>query len=95
MYLVSPLGPPEHKVAEISQTGMDWLRGLVWTPDGKSLIVTDRNSDNESSGLFWLSVESRQRQRLTSPPEKVFVDGQPAFSPDGRLWRLSEQWPSA
>ena len=63
---------------------MDWPRGLAWTPDGKSLIVTDRNSDSEPSGLFLLSVESGERRRLTSPPEKVFVDGQPAFSPDGR-----------
>ena len=61
VYLVSPLGPPERKVAEISQTGMHWLR-LVWTPDGKSLIVTDRNSDSEPSGLFWLSVESGEKQ---------------------------------
>ena len=84
VYLVSPLGPPERKVAEVSQTGMDWPRGLAWTPDGKSLVVTDRNSDSEPLGLFLLSVESGERQRLTSPPEKVFVDSQPAFSPDGR-----------
>ncbi len=82
--LVSPLGPPERKVAEISKTGMDWLRGLVWTPDGKSLVVTDWNSDSEPSGLFLLSVESGEKQRLTSPKQKLFVDSQPAFSPDGR-----------
>ena len=35
-------------------------------------------------GLFLLSVESGERRRLTSPPEKVFIDSQPAFSPDGR-----------
>ena len=85
MYLVSPLGPPERKVAEISRTGgIDWPRGLAWTPDGKSLVVTDRNSDSEPLGLFLLSVESGERRRLTSPPEKVFIDSQPAFSPDGR-----------
>jgi serine/threonine protein kinase/sugar lactone lactonase YvrE len=86
VYLVSPLGPPERRVAEISRTTIerDWPRGLAWTSDGKSLIVTDRNSDSEPPGLFVLSVESGEKRRLTSPAEKVFVDSQPAFSPDGR-----------
>jgi eukaryotic-like serine/threonine-protein kinase len=89
VFLVSPLGPPERKVAEVSRIGIDRERtdrerGLAWTPDGKSLVVTDRNSDNEPLGLFLLSVESGEKQRLTSPSQKVFMDSQPAFSPDGR-----------
>ena len=85
MYLVSPLGPPERKVAEISRTAeIDWPRGLAWTPDGKWLIVIDRNSDSEPLGLFLVSVESGERRRLTSAKEKVVIDSQPAFSPDGR-----------
>jgi serine/threonine protein kinase/tricorn protease-like protein len=85
VYLVSPLGPPERRVAEISQTaGIDWPRGLAWTPDGKSLVVTDANSDSEPLGLFLLSVESGEKRRLTFPAGKVFIDSQPAFSPDGR-----------
>jgi Tol biopolymer transport system component len=78
VYLVSPLGPPERKVAEIG-----YLDSLAWAPDGKSLVVTDRNSDKEPLGLFLLSVESGERRRLTSAPEKLFIDSQPAFSPDG------------
>jgi Tol biopolymer transport system component/predicted Ser/Thr protein kinase len=85
VYLVSPLGPPERRVAEISPTVLatDWPRGLTWTPDGKSLIVTDQNSDSESLGLLLLSVESGERRRLTSPQGKASIDCQPAFSPDG------------
>jgi eukaryotic-like serine/threonine-protein kinase len=79
VYLVSPLGPPERRVAEVSAANQ-----LAWTPDGKSLIVTDRNSDSEPPGLFSLSVESREKRRLTSPPQKAFGDRHPAFSPDGR-----------
>jgi Tol biopolymer transport system component len=90
VYLVSPLGPPERKVAEIVQEGTFWFsmgmffrRGLAWTPDGKSLVVTDRNSDNEPLGLFSVLVESGEKQRLTPAQEKRFVDSQPAFSPSG------------
>jgi Tol biopolymer transport system component len=84
VYLISPLGPPERKVAEISPKGTEWPNGLAWTPDGKSLVVTDRNADREPPGLFLLSVESGEKQRLTSPPQKGFIDSQPAFSPDDR-----------
>jgi len=85
VHLVSPLGPPERKVAEISRTGAgtDLANRLAWTPDGKRLVVTDRNSDSEALGLFLLSVESGERQRLTSAPDQRFVDSDPAFSPDG------------
>jgi Tol biopolymer transport system component len=82
VYLVSPLGPPERKVAEISRK-TSWPTCLAWTPDGKSLVVTDRNSEREPLGLFLLSVESDEKRRLTSPPQRVFHDSQPAFSPDG------------
>jgi Tol biopolymer transport system component/tRNA A-37 threonylcarbamoyl transferase component Bud32 len=83
VYLVSPLGPPERKVAEINRT-TSWPTCLAWTPDGEWLVVTDRKADSEPLGLFLLSVESGERRRLTSPPEKVFIDSQPAFSSDGR-----------
>jgi len=89
--LVSPLGPPERKVAEIIGTGGDWPRGLAWTPDGKSLVVTDTNSESEPLGLFLLSAESGQKRSLTSPPEKAFVDSQPCFSPDGRTLAFIRQ----
>ncbi len=54
VYLVSPLGPPERKVGEIAEVGR-----LTWTPDGKSLVVTNRNSESEPLGLLLLSVEAR------------------------------------
>ncbi len=85
VYLVSPLGGQERKVADISpDKALAFAGGLTWTPDGESLVVTDRNSDSEPLCLFLLSVESGEKRRLTSPGEKVFIDSQPAFSPDGR-----------
>ena len=83
VYLVSPLGPPERKVAEIGYR--HWRTGrLPWTPDGKSLVISDLNSENESVELFLLSVETGERRRLTFGQEKFLGDIGPSLSPDGR-----------
>jgi len=92
VYRVSPLGGQERKVADISPFtwpgGGAFLHyyagGLTWTPNGESLIVSDRNSDSGQLCLFLLSVESGEKRRLTSPSEKAVIDSQPAFAPDGR-----------
>jgi len=57
---------------------------LAWAPDGKSLVVVDRNSETERSrtALFFLSSDG-SRRRLTAPPEPSRDSG-PAISPDGR-----------
>jgi serine/threonine protein kinase/Tol biopolymer transport system component len=83
VYLVSPLGPPERKVAEIGYRHWRTVR-LPWTPDGKSLVISDLNSENESVELFLLSVETGDRRRLTFGQEKRFSDIGPSLSRDGR-----------
>lgn len=89
VYQVSPLGGDERKVADISPftwpggAARLYGKGLTWTPDGESLIVSDRNSDSEPLCLFLLSVESGEKRRLT-PAYQWGIDSQPAFAPDGR-----------
>jgi Tol biopolymer transport system component len=82
VYLISPLGPPERKVTEIGY--WHWLGGLLpWTPDGKSLVVSDTSSTDGPSSLFLLPVETGERRQLTYPQEKS-NDIHPALSSDGR-----------
>ena len=57
--------------------------GLDWSSDGKLLVFTDKDSMSEPKGLFLLSLEGGNRQRLTRPPQPGF-DFQPRFSPDGQ-----------
>jgi Tol biopolymer transport system component len=68
----------------------------TWTPDGRSLVVTDR-LPNGTLGLFHHVIATGERRQLTSPSGD-FSDARPAVSPDGRtvaFIRLSRRSPTA
>jgi len=77
VFLVSPLGGSERRVAEMQ------ARDIAWTPDSKSLVIS-----SEVEGyirIVLLSLETRQTRYLTSPPKQgySFGDLYSAVSPDG------------
>ncbi|HUG80503.1 MAG TPA: protein kinase [Bryobacterales bacterium] len=96
--VVPSLGGPERKLADLvvllSGDGSTPRTGLAWSPDGKFLAVAQGVSAKEPSGIFLLSIDTREKQRLTSAPGGWF-DLSPAFSPDGRhlaFARFSTAW---
>ena len=52
---------------------------LAWTPDSEWLVFPFAEPGKAGGGLFLLSVETLEKQRLTEGK-----DASPAFSPDGR-----------
>ena len=85
--LVPAIGGAERKLGEIYQD--EPLRVylgpyLCWSPDSKWLLVADKESPDRPFGLFRLSVETGEKQRLIPPQERSFGDLSPAVSPDGR-----------
>jgi Tol biopolymer transport system component/DNA-binding winged helix-turn-helix (wHTH) protein len=77
--LITALGGPERRLAEIPDSSSP----PAWSPDGKWLVIVDKDSAAEPDALFLLSIESGEKRRLTSPPARS-GDREPAFSPDGR-----------
>ena len=87
LYLISPLGGRERKLAETRIPSTYQLGScLTWSPDSRWLAVCDWEEDSPGPlSVFLLSVDSGERRRLTQPPEdSAQGDVLPAFSPDGR-----------
>jgi hypothetical protein len=59
-----------------------WRSYLAWTPDSNGLVFASAESAVPGLGLSLLSLETREKRKLTSPPEGT--DTCPAVSPDGR-----------
>jgi eukaryotic-like serine/threonine-protein kinase len=81
IFLISPLGGAERKVADTRVPLL--LKTIAWTPDARSLVISEMTSPICAS-LFVISIETGQKTRLTSPPEPSIGDGWPAVSLDGR-----------
>ncbi|MBS1828059.1 MAG: PD40 domain-containing protein [Acidobacteria bacterium] len=83
-YLIPALGGLERKLSDASpqRVGAD-APFINWSPDGKQLVLVDRESDHAPLSLFLLDLESSTRRRITSPPAKTLGDSTPVFAPDG------------
>jgi len=78
IFLVSPLGGAERRVGNVQ------ARGLAWTQDGKSLVVSAGNF--LKSRLKLVPVETGEAKDLTAPPISDDPNPRewgPAVSPDG------------
>jgi Tol biopolymer transport system component len=86
IFIVPALGGAERKLGRTEPTisTQAWPDcRLSWSPDGEFLAVVDRGSAQERLGIYAVSVDDGEKQRLTSPPESA-ADTAPAYSPDGR-----------
>jgi Tol biopolymer transport system component len=82
VYLVSPMGGPERRLADFP-TGYQ----LAWSPDGRWLAATRLRAEGEtareSGGIQLLDVATGEARPLTFPKAPA-TDLQPAFSPESR-----------
>jgi Tol biopolymer transport system component len=85
-------GGPEQTLAEVSiwDDPFTWpVADLAWFPDDRSLVTIDRSSPDGPCGLFLLSVDTREKRKLTLPLPEAGNDATPAISPDGHWLAFS------
>lgn len=78
LILVPALGGPERKLSLVGAANIDF------SPDGKTIAISDRESAGDPLGLFLVSIETGNRQRLTTAPPGIGGDTTPKFSLDGQ-----------
>src|SRR5262245_32675137 len=93
-YIVPALGGVERKIAAAFATRADHVgRSIDWTPDGKFLVIIDRESEKAGFNISVLSVDTGQKRLLIVPvPQSVGVMGV-AVSPDGNTVAFSQVSP--
>jgi Tol biopolymer transport system component len=87
IYLVSPLGGSEKKLADRPYDGILPTR-LSWSPDGKRLAFLD-DGPSGKAGISLLDVVTLEKRWWGSPSEDCAWSWVPAFSPDGTSLAVS------
>jgi Tol biopolymer transport system component/DNA-binding winged helix-turn-helix (wHTH) protein len=84
-YVIPALGGPERKIATSLPTRAHFRgRTVDWMPDGRSVVVVDRDSEYSPFHISVVSIESGEHRLLISPrPRDTGVMGI-AVSPNGR-----------
>jgi len=90
-YFVPAIGGPERKIAAAFPARAHYRgRAVDWTPDGKFLVVVDRESEQTGFSVSVLSVETGRKRLLVAPvPASMGVMGV-AVSP----WEYRSLFPS-
>jgi Tol biopolymer transport system component len=84
IFLIPAMGGTERKLLSISSAGESWLAArLSWSPDGKLLAFSGKESPLSMASIFLLAIESLEQRKL-APPPTGYSDTNPAFSPDGK-----------
>jgi Tol biopolymer transport system component len=59
-------------------------RLIEWSHDGRHLLAADRDSPDGPDCLYLVSIETREKRRLTSPPQGWIGDRDPSVAAGGR-----------
>jgi Tol biopolymer transport system component/DNA-binding winged helix-turn-helix (wHTH) protein len=78
LLLIPAIGGEEQKITSAAGSG------LSWSPDSQTIAFADRDAPGRPLAIFLISVNSRERRRLTAPAASKEIDSWPVFSPGGR-----------
>ncbi len=84
VYVVPSMGGQERQLTELHFGPVTDGKLLDWSPDGKSLAVAAMSSPEDRRGIYSISLDKGDRQKLTFPPTEFGGDKSPVFSPDGQ-----------
>ena len=73
VFLIPAPGGAARKLAEVWSPRDAEAPLLAWHPSGKWLVVLDKDFADQPLALFLLSVETGEKRRLTTPPQRIYL----------------------
>jgi len=80
IYLTPSLGGSERELATF---GARDVQGMTWSPDGSMLVLSIERSPHGVFALYEMPIETLALRERTFPPNHIYGDLSPTFSPDG------------
>jgi len=80
IYSVSREAGDEHKILDLSNANLS--ASIDWSPDGTQLAYSDRLRPDQLA-IYLFNLKTGEKRKLTFPPEGIWGDWDPKFSPDG------------
>ncbi len=83
--LIPASGGRERELSRVAWTIPGFFLGplLAWSHDGKFVFTSGKSGPDSAFAIVRISVESGERNPITSPPSGISGDLGPAVSPDG------------
>ena len=89
--VIPALGGAAREVASLGKSSYITTGG--WSPDGRRLLISWQEKADAPAKLFWVSVDTGEKQRVTSPPSGTLGDQRCRVSPDGKTFAFTRnQW---
>jgi Tol biopolymer transport system component len=92
VFVMTAAGSDE-RLLEAARLGTVYGVGMSWSPDGRWLVYSERESATAPLNLFVLSMSNLTRSQLTRQPPSSRGDTYPSFSPDGLSVAFVRTWP--
>ena len=84
VFVVSASGGAAKKLTGVFPLAHIFDRHLDWSPDGRYLAVTDKESAERPFRIFLIAAETGERHAVTDPRHANTGDTGPAFAPDSK-----------
>lgn len=82
IYTIPVEGGPESAIVNLANANN--TSSIDWSPNGEKLVFSDQPPGSTQLAIYTFNLRTGEKIKLTNPPEGIWGDWSPKFSPDGK-----------